>query len=91
MLIHEAPSIRPLVNGRSRFSTGRNWSFRLVAGVFAAFGPAAAAAGSTLEPHPGGLVAAGNATSSAQLAAVHPESVGTYVTGGVSSVGAGGC
>jgi APA family basic amino acid/polyamine antiporter len=55
----------------------------LGAGVFAAFGPAAAAAG------PGllwgltlaGLVAAANATSSAQLAAVHPESGGTYVYG----------
>jgi basic amino acid/polyamine antiporter, APA family len=53
------------------------------AGVFAAVGPAAAAAG-------GGLliglciaaaVAYANATSSAQLAAVHPESGGTYVYG----------
>jgi basic amino acid/polyamine antiporter, APA family len=55
----------------------------LGAGVFAAFGPAAAAAG------PGllwGLTAAAvvawcNATSSAQLAAVHPASGGTYVYG----------
>jgi basic amino acid/polyamine antiporter, APA family len=55
----------------------------LGAGVFAAFGPAAAAAG------PGllwGLAAAAvvawcNATSSAQLAAVHPASGGTYVYG----------
>jgi APA family basic amino acid/polyamine antiporter len=53
------------------------------AGVFAAFGPAAQAAG-------GGLliglvlaaiVAFGNATSSAQLAAVHPTSGGTYAYG----------
>ena len=53
------------------------------AGVFAAVGPAAAAAG-------GGLlvglaiaaaVAYCNATSSAQLAAVYPESGGTYVYG----------
>lgn len=51
------------------------------AGVFAAFGPAARAAGSYLLL---GLVVAAvvaycNATSSARLAAVHPESSGTYV------------
>jgi APA family basic amino acid/polyamine antiporter len=51
------------------------------AGVFAAAGPAAAAAGSWLLV---GLVIAGcvafaNATSSAQLAALFPESGGTYV------------
>ncbi len=55
----------------------------LGAGVFAAFGPAARAAGSGLV---WGLVLAGlvawcNATSSAQLAAVHPQSGGTYVYG----------
>ena len=53
------------------------------AGVFAAFAPAAAAAGSGLLL---GLllaaaVAACNATSSAELAAVYPESGGTYVYG----------
>jgi len=51
------------------------------AGIFAAPGPAAAAAGSWLLA---GLVLAGvvayaNATSSAQLAALYPESGGTYV------------
>lgn len=51
------------------------------AGVFAAWGPAAEAAGTGLIV---GLVIAGivalcNATSSAQLAALHPESGGTYV------------
>jgi basic amino acid/polyamine antiporter, APA family len=53
------------------------------AGVFAAIGPAARAAGSGLLI--GLLVAAGvaycNAASSAQLAAVHPESGGAYVYG----------
>lgn len=53
------------------------------AGVFAAIGPAAKAAGSGLLV---GLALAAaiayfNATSSAQLAAVHPESGGTYVYG----------
>lgn len=53
------------------------------AGVFAAIGPAAAAAGSGLLI---GLVVAAavaycNATSSAQLAALHPESGGAYVYG----------
>ena len=53
------------------------------AGVFAAFGPAARAAGNALLV---GLVIAAvvaycNATSSAQLAAVYPESGGTYVYG----------
>ena len=53
------------------------------AGVFAAFAPAAAAAGAALL---GGLVVAGfiafcNATSSAQLAAQYPTSGGTYVYG----------
>ena len=55
----------------------------LGAGVFAAFGPAAGAAGSGLLV--GLLLAAAvaycNATSSAQLAAVYPESGGTYVYG----------
>jgi len=51
------------------------------AGVFAVWGPAAGAAGSALLV---GLVLAGavafaNATSSADLAAAHPESGGTYV------------
>lgn len=51
------------------------------AGVFSAWSPAAGAAGSGLLV---GLVVAGvvalcNATSSAQLAALHPESGGTYV------------
>jgi APA family basic amino acid/polyamine antiporter len=53
------------------------------AGVFAAWSPAAEAAGTGLLV---GLVIAGvialcNATSSAQLAAVHPESGGTYLYG----------
>ena len=53
------------------------------AGVFAAWSPAAGAAGTALIV---GLALAGfvawcNATSSAQLAAIHPESGGTYVYG----------
>jgi APA family basic amino acid/polyamine antiporter len=53
------------------------------AGVFVAFGPAAHAAGSGLMA--GLVIAAGvaycNATSSARLAALYPESGGTYVYG----------
>lgn len=51
------------------------------AGVFAAPGPAAAAAGSWMLVGLAlaGLVAYANATSSAQLAALYPESGGTYV------------
>jgi basic amino acid/polyamine antiporter, APA family len=51
------------------------------AGVFAAPGPAAAAAGSWLLASLAiaALVAYANATSSAQLAALYPESGGTYV------------
>lgn len=53
------------------------------AGVFAAFGPAAGAAGNGLLVGLAiaGLVAYCNATSSAQLAALYPESGGTYVYG----------
>jgi basic amino acid/polyamine antiporter, APA family len=53
----------------------------LGAGVFAAPGPAAAAAGSWLLVGLllAAIVAYANATSSAQLAALHPESGGTYV------------
>jgi basic amino acid/polyamine antiporter, APA family len=53
------------------------------AGVFAAWAPAATAAGSGLLVGLAlaGLVAWCNATSSAQLAAIHPESGGTYVYG----------
>jgi APA family basic amino acid/polyamine antiporter len=53
------------------------------AGVFAAWSPAAEAAGTGLliGLTLAGLVAFCNATSSAQLAAVHPESGGTYVYG----------
>ncbi|RYZ06190.1 MAG: APC family permease [Myxococcales bacterium] len=53
------------------------------AGVFAAFGPAARAAGSglLLGLVLAALVAYCNATSSAQLAALYPESGGTYVYG----------
>jgi len=53
------------------------------AGVFAAIGPAAAAAGSGLLIGLGiaALVAYCNATSSAQLAAVYPESGGAYIYG----------
>jgi APA family basic amino acid/polyamine antiporter len=55
----------------------------LGAGVFAAIGPAAAAAGSALLVSLGlaAIVAYCNATSSAQLAALHPASGGTYVYG----------
>jgi basic amino acid/polyamine antiporter, APA family len=55
----------------------------LGAGVFAAVGPAAAAAGSWLLAGLllAGLVAYANATSSAALAAVYPESGGTYAYG----------
>lgn len=51
------------------------------AGVFTVWSPAAAAAGSALLLGLGlaGLVAFANATSSADLAAVHPESGGTYI------------
>ena len=53
------------------------------AGVFAAWSPAAAAAGTGLAIGlaVAAVVAFCNATSSAQLAAVHPESGGTYVYG----------
>ena len=53
------------------------------AGVFAAFGPAARAAGAGLLFSLGlaAVVAYANATSSAQLAALYPESGGTYVYG----------
>lgn len=53
------------------------------AGVFTAWAPAAAAAGSGLliGLAIAGFVAFCNATSSARLAAVHPESGGTYVYG----------
>ncbi|MET7936212.1 APC family permease [Streptomyces sp. NPDC005322] len=53
------------------------------AGVFAALGPAAAAAGSGLLPGLGlaAVVAYCNATSSARLAARYPQSGGTYVYG----------
>lgn len=53
------------------------------AGVFAAWAPAADAAGTGLliGLAIAGVVAFCNATSSAQLAAVHPESGGTYVYG----------
>jgi basic amino acid/polyamine antiporter, APA family len=53
------------------------------AGVFAAFGPAARAAGSGLLIGLGiaAVVAYCNATSSARLAALYPESGGTYVYG----------
>ena len=53
------------------------------AGVFAAWAPAARAAGDGLliGLALAGLVAFCNATSSAQLAAVHPQSGGTYVYG----------
>jgi len=56
----------------------------LGAGVFAAVGPAAGAAGSWLLAGLGlaGAVAYANASSSAALAAVYPESGGTYVYGG---------
>lgn len=53
------------------------------AGVFAVWAPAAAAAGTGLliGLAVAAIVAFGNATSSAQLAAVHPTSGGTYVYG----------
>lgn len=53
------------------------------AGIFAAFGPAAEAAGSwmLLSLVIAGFVAFCNATSSASLAAMYPESGGTYVYG----------
>src|SRR5262245_58617148 len=53
------------------------------AGVFAAFGPAARAAGSGLLVGLAiaGLVAYANATSSARLAAIYPESGGAYIYG----------
>jgi basic amino acid/polyamine antiporter, APA family len=55
----------------------------LGAGVFAAFGPAAAVAGSglLLALALAAVVAYCNATSSAELAAVHPQAGGTYVYG----------
>ena len=53
------------------------------AGVFAAFAPAASAAGSALllALAVAAVVAYANATSSARLAAIYPESGGTYVYG----------
>ena len=53
------------------------------AGVFAAFGPAANAAGGGLLPALAiaAVIAYCNAISSARLAAIHPESGGTYVYG----------
>ncbi len=53
------------------------------AGVFAAWAPAARAAGSGLliGLAIAGVVALANAMSSAQLAAIHPESGGTYIYG----------
>lgn len=53
------------------------------AGVFAAFGPAARAAGAGLliALVLAAVIAYCNATSSARLAAIHPESGGTYVYG----------
>jgi basic amino acid/polyamine antiporter, APA family len=55
----------------------------LGAGVFAAFGPAAEAAGSGIlvALALAAVVAYANATSSAQLAALYPQSGGTYVYG----------
>jgi len=55
----------------------------LGAGVFAAYGPAASAAGAglLLALAIAAVVAYANATSSAQLAAVHPLAGGTYVYG----------
>ena len=55
----------------------------LGAGVFAVFAPAARVAGGGLLPALAlaGLVAYGNATSSARLAARYPASGGTYVYG----------
>ncbi|GAA1388296.1 APC family permease [Pseudonocardia kongjuensis] len=55
----------------------------LGAGVFAAFGPAAAAAGSGLliALAVAAVVAYANATSSARLAAIYPASGGTYIYG----------
>ncbi len=55
----------------------------LGAGVFAAFAPASAAAGSALllALAAAAVVAYANATSSARLAALYPESGGTYVYG----------
>ncbi|PUA83061.1 amino acid permease [Nocardioides currus] len=60
-------------------------SAMLGAGVFVAFAPAASAAGSALLVSLGlaALIAFCNATSSAQLAAVHPSSGGTYLFGRV--------
>jgi basic amino acid/polyamine antiporter, APA family len=56
------------------------WASMVGAGIFAALGPAAAAAGAGLliGLALAGAVAFANATSSAQLAAVHPVSGGTY-------------
>ncbi|MEV1293204.1 APC family permease [Pseudonocardia sp. NPDC049635] len=87
----------PRPEGLSRASPGGGLSRRLGlgdavmiglgsmlgAGVFAAFGPAAAAAGSGLliALVVAAVVAYANATSSARLAALHPESGGTYVYG----------
>ncbi len=55
----------------------------LGAGVFAAFGPAAEAAGSgiLLALALAAFVAFCNATSSAELAAIYPQAGGTYVYG----------
>ena len=62
------------------------------AGVFAAISPAASTAGSGLLVGLAiaALVAYANATSSAQLAAVYPETGGTYGTDGSASAHSGG-
>ncbi|WP_435839111.1 APC family permease [Streptodolium elevatio] len=81
-----APSARPAALAR-RLGTGDavmvGLGSMIGAGVFAAVGPAARAAGSGLLVGLGiaAAVAYCNATSSARLAARHPESGGTYVYG----------
>ena len=82
--VHHAPVTGPLAR-RLRLSDAVTIGLgsMIGAGVFAAFAPAAAAAGTGLF-HAlvlAGVVAFCNATSSAQLAARYPTSGGAYVSG----------
>nr|WP_258367520.1 APC family permease [Curtobacterium sp. MCBD17_008] len=82
--VHHAPLTGPLAR-RLRLSDAVTIGLgsMIGAGVFAAFAPAAAAAGTGLFPALvlAGVVAFCNATSSAQLAARYPTSGGAYVSG----------
>jgi APA family basic amino acid/polyamine antiporter len=81
--VTEEPSDRLARRQRTSDAVVIGLGSMLGAGVFAAVAPAAAAAGGAMlySLLLAGVVAYLNATSSAQLAAVHPEAGGTYVYG----------